>query len=96
MTWIRTRALAEPEVAQAVRDAMEGYPPEYAPSRRHERKLPEAVMNDSIVRAHSLMPKTMRHVFAGYGAMLDPQLPLARRDHEMIAVVVSTLNDCYY
>lgn len=57
MTWIRTRALAEPEVAQAVRDAMEGYPPEYAPSRRHQRKLPEAVMNDSIVRAHSLMPK---------------------------------------
>ena len=53
-------------------------------------------MNDSIVGAHSLMPKALEHVFAGYGAMLDPDLPLTRRDHEMIAVVVSALNDCFY
>ena len=96
MTWIRRRAFTEPEVTQALRDAMQGYPPEYAPARRHKRELPEAVMNDSIVGAHSLIPNALRHVFAGYGAMLDPQLPLARRDHEMIAVVVSAINDCYY
>ncbi len=96
MTWIHRRAFTEPEVAQALRDAMQGYPPEYAAARRHERKLPEAVMNDSIVGAHSLMPNALRHVFAGYGAMLEPELPLTRRDHEMIALVVSALNDCYY
>ncbi len=96
MTWIEKRAPSEPEVGGAIREAMVGYPPEYAPAHRHERKLPEAVMNDSIVGAHSLMPNALRHVFAGYGAMLDPELPLTRRDQEMIAVVVSALNDCYY
>ncbi len=96
MTWIHKRAPSEPEVGQAMREAMKNYPPEYAPARRHERKLPEAIMNDSIVGAHSLMPNALRHVFAGYGAMLEPELPLTRRDHEMIALVVSALNDCYY
>ena len=96
MTWIQKRPPGEPEVGQAIRQAMKGYPPEYAPAHRHERKLPDAVMNDSIVGAHSLMPNALRHVFAGYGAMLDPELPLTRRDHEMIAVVVSAINDCYY
>ena len=75
---------------------MAGYPPEYAPAHRHERKLPPVVMKDSIVLAHSLMPQALRHVFGGYGAMLDGALPLTRRQQEMIAVTVSALNDCYY
>ena len=75
---------------------MVGYPPEYAPSGRHLRALPPAVMNDSIVGAHSLIPKALRHVFGGYGAMLEDALPLSRRQHEMIAVTVSVINDCFY
>ena len=96
MTWIQTRPASDSEVARALKDAMAGYPPEYAPVRRSERKLPPAVQNDSIVLAHSLIPDALRHVFSGYRAMLDASLPLSRRQQEMIAVRVSALNDCYY
>ena len=96
MTWIAKRPPGDPEVAAALRDTLPGYPPEYAPERRHGRKLPPAVMNDSIVLAHSLMPRAMEHVFSGYREMLDASLPLTRRQHEMIAVQVSVMNECFY
>ena len=95
MTWIQKRSPSDPEVAAAIRDAMVGYPPEYDPARRKDRKLPPAVMNDSIVLAHTQIPGALRHVFAGFAAMMDPSLPLERRQHEMIATTVSVLNDCY-
>jgi hypothetical protein len=53
-------------------------------------------MNDSIVLSHSLIPNAMKHFFAGFGALLDPALPLSRRQHEMIATTVSALNQCFY
>ena len=96
MTWIQTRPVSDPDVARALKDAMEGYPPDYAPKRRSERKLPPAVQDDSIVLAHSLIPDALRHVFKSFGAMLDASLPLSRRQQEMIAVRVSAFNDCYY
>jgi hypothetical protein len=33
---------------------------------------------------------------SAYGVLLSPELPLARRQHEMIATVVSALNRCFY
>jgi hypothetical protein len=72
------------------------YPDEYQPSRRAERRLPEAVANDSIVLSHSLIPEALRHAFGAFGALMDPNLPLTRRQHEMIAATVSALNRCYY
>jgi hypothetical protein len=98
MTWIETRAPSpeNPEVASALRDATQGYPPEYAASRSGAARLPDAVKNDSIVMSHSLLPDVMRHIFAAFRAMMDPALPLQRRQHEMIAATVSILNDCYY
>ena len=96
MTWIRTRPLSDPEIAGAMKAAMAGYPPDYSPTRRHLRKLPPLVMRDSIVLSHSLIPEAMRLVFSGYGAMLDPALPLSRRQHELIALSVSVINDCYF
>jgi hypothetical protein len=51
---------------------------------------------DSITAAHSLIPQALRHAMSAYGVLLDPQLPLTRRQHEMIATVVSALNRCFY
>jgi hypothetical protein len=35
-------------------------------------------------------------IFGGFNALLSPSLPLSRREQEMIAVVVSSINDCFY
>jgi hypothetical protein len=97
MTWIKT---APPTESPAVREVLQKlaalYPKEYDPSRRRERRLPEIVKNDSIMLSHSLIPQAMYHAFAAYGSAMDPSLPLSRRQHEMIATVVSTLNRCFY
>lgn len=49
-----------------------------------------------IVASHSLLPDTLYHAFATYGTLLNPDLPLERRHHEMIATVVSVTNRCRY
>jgi hypothetical protein len=36
------------------------------------------------------------HAFSTFGALLSPELPLARRQHEMIATMVSVTNRCHY
>ena len=98
MTWIKTMA-PTPENAplQAALKAQAAmYPSEYSPERRGERHLPPPVMNDSIVLSHSLIPEALRHAFGTYGALMHPDLPLSRRQHEMIAVTVSALNRCFY
>jgi hypothetical protein len=97
MTWIKT---APPGEHTAVREALQKlaalYPKEYDPARRHQRVLPDSVKNDSIMLSHSLIPQAMYHAFAACGSAMDPSLPLTRRQHEMIATVVSTLNRCFY
>lgn len=97
MTWIKTVSPAEDsrvrEVLQKLNDL---YPREYDNAHRHERQLPDLVKNDSIMRSHSLIPDAMYHAFAAFGSAMDPSLPLTRRQHEMIATVVSTLNRCFY
>jgi hypothetical protein len=51
---------------------------------------------DSITAAHSLIPEAMRHIMSTLGVLLQPNLPLTRRQHEMIATVVSAQNECFY
>ena len=98
MTWIEERPPTPDSGAlfEAFRAAMAGYPAEYSAPPGEAAHLPEAVKRDSIVRAHSLIPEALQHVFSGYRSMLDPKLPLGRRQHEMIATVVSALNYCHY
>jgi hypothetical protein len=98
MTWIKTAPPTpdSPAVQEAMREGLANYPGEYAPARRGERQLPALVLDDSIILAHSLIPAAMKHIFAAYGALLDPALPLTRRQHEMIAATVSSLNQCFY
>jgi hypothetical protein len=38
----------------------------------------------------------MFHSFSAFGAMMSPNLPLVREQHEMIATMVSVTNRCFY
>lgn len=97
MTWIKTVSPVEsPQVREALEAQASLYPPEYSPARRAERQVPALVMNDSIVLSHSLIPAALQHAFGTFGALMDPKLPLSRRQHEMIAATVSALNRCFY
>jgi alkylhydroperoxidase family enzyme len=97
MTWIDVHNPdSHPDVACALRDACASYPSEYAPHRRGERDLPPIVADDNIILVHSLIPEALRHMVGGLGALFAPELPLSRRDHELIAATTSALNQCFY
>lgn len=97
MTWIKTKTPTEDaRVADALRDQASLYPAEYTGAKRGEARVHPLVSGDSIVLSHSLLPDVMRHSFSAFGALMDPNLPLARRDHEMIAATVSSVNRCFY
>jgi alkylhydroperoxidase family enzyme len=49
-----------------------------------------------IVASHSLIPDALRHAFSTFAALMAPDLPLTRRQQEMITTTVSALNRCYY
>lgn len=51
---------------------------------------------DSIIAVHSLIPEAMRHIGSALGVLYQPDLPLTRNQHEMIATVVSAQNRCFY
>jgi hypothetical protein len=93
MTWIRTIPISD--ATQELLDAMNGqkslYPQEYA-SPVH----PTEGGGASIVESHSLIPGALFHAFATFGSLLSPDLPLERRQHEMIATMVSVTNRCVY
>ena len=96
MTWIRNvpAAAAEPALAAAYEQIYALYPPEYAVDVPAVTR-PDGT-SDSITAAHSLIPEAMRHAMSAYAVLLSPDLPLSRRQHEMIATVVSSLNSCFY
>ena len=93
MTRIKTVRLSEggEPLRQAVTAQHALYPPEYdAPV------LPLDDETAGIVAAHSLIPEALHHAFATFGALISPDLPLTRRQQEMIATVVSAANGCFY
>jgi hypothetical protein len=97
MTWIkRTLPSENADIARRLASLSEAYPAEYDQSKRHLRQSPAIVNDDSIMLSHSLIPDAMEHMFRGFAAMLSPELPLARRQHEMIATTVAALNRCFY
>lgn len=93
MTRIKTVPWAEADdrLRQARQAQHALYPPEYA-----EPVLPIDDEIAGIVASHSLIPDALHHAFATFGALMSPDLPLTRRQHEMIATVVSVTNRCYY
>jgi hypothetical protein len=93
MTWIRTVPLADAD--EKLRRAIEAqralYPEEYATPVQ-----PTPDGTSGIVASHSLIPDALYHAFATFGTLMSPELPLARRQHEMITTVVSVTNRCRY
>jgi hypothetical protein len=93
MTWIRTVPLSDAD--DKLRRAIEGqqalYPKEYA-----DPVHPTGDGTSGIVASHSLIPDALYHAFSTFGALMDPALPLTRRQHEMITTVVSVTNRCRY
>jgi hypothetical protein len=93
MAWIRTVPLeqADEGLQKAMADERALYPPEYAqPVQELDGSLP------GIVASHTLIPQALYHAFATYGTLLSPELPLVRRQHELIATMVSITNQCHY
>ena len=93
MTWIKTVAVDESdEVRKAVEAQRALYPIEYA-TPVHPTSDGETA---GIVASHSLIPDALFHAFATFGSLMSPELPLTRRQHEMITTVVSVTNRCHY
>ncbi len=93
MTWIKT--VSEADADDHLRNALEQqralYPVEYAePVRALEDGAP------GIVASHTLIPDALYHAFATFGVLMSKDLPLTRRQHEMITTMVSGTNRCFY
>jgi hypothetical protein len=88
MAWIKTVPMAEADdrLCELVAKMQALYPREY------EGGADEA----GIVASHTLLPDALYHAFSTFGALMSPALPLARRQHEMIATLVSVNNRCRY
>jgi hypothetical protein len=93
MTWIRTisQSEADEKLLKAIEAERALYPKEYA-----QPVHPDASGASSIVGSHTLIPDALFHAFATFGALMSPDLPLQRRQHEMIATMVSVTNRCKY
>jgi hypothetical protein len=93
MTWIKTVSPAEDEeVKKASESQRHLYPIEYA-TPVHPTLDGETA---GIVASHSLIPDALFHAFSTFGALMSPDLPLQRHQHEMIATMVSVTNRCFY
>jgi hypothetical protein len=93
MAWIRTVPLenASESLQKAMAEQRALYPPEYEqPVQELDQGLP------GIVASHTLIPAALYHAFSTFGALLSADLPLKRRQHEMIATMVSLTNRCHY
>ncbi|MEZ5332840.1 MAG: hypothetical protein R2991_12495 [Thermoanaerobaculia bacterium] len=93
MTWIETVSMddADDTLREALEAAAALYPVEYETPVH-----PTADGSAGIVASHTLIPQALRHAFSTYGALMSPDLPLRRDQHEMIATRVSVLNKCHY
>ena len=93
MAWIKTVPLAEADgkLLELLTKQRAMYPAEYATPAPKASKSGE-----SIVESHTLIPEAMFHAFSTFGSLMSPGLPLERRQHEIIATMVSLLNRCHY
>lgn len=92
MAWIKTIPFDEAsgELLEALQKQRGLYPKEY------DSPAPPILKDESIISSHTLIPDALYHAFATFGALMAPDLPLKRRQQEMIATVVSVTNDCFY
>lgn len=93
MSWIKTVKFdeADEKLQSVLKQTRASFPQEYA--------TPTAItslINESIIDTHTLIPDALYHAFMTMGALMSPDLPLERRQQEMIATVVSATNECHY
>jgi hypothetical protein len=92
MAWIKTIPFDQAD--EKLRNAMQGqrnlYPQEY------DTPQPAILGDESIIASHTLIPDALFHAFSTFGVLMSPDLPLTRREQEMIATMVSLTNDCFY
>ena len=93
MAWIKTIPFeeADEKLQKLMSDLRATYPREYEASTADKTGTDE-----SIIQSHTLIPEAMFHAFAEFSALMSPDLPLERRQHEMIATMVSLTNACHY
>ena len=91
MAWIRTVPFTEALGAlRAALDAQQQlYPKEYARDALDDGA-------ESVVATHTLIPEALHHAFATFGVLMSPELPLTRRQHELITTRVSAVNRCVH
>ncbi len=93
MAWIKTIPMSQAD--ENLRKAMESqralYPAEYATPVH-----PTEGGGAQIVESHSLIPDALYHAFSTFGTLMSPELPLSRRQHEIITTMVSVTNRCHY
>ena len=93
MAWIKTIKFedADENLQKILMETRMSYPQEYAGPQ------PAAIpLDESIVDSHTLIPNALFHAFSTFSALMSPDLPLERRQQEMIATLVSVTNDCFY
>lgn len=93
MAWIKTIPFeeADEKLQKMLLELRDSYPSEY------NDPVPQASKTDELVIAsHTLIPEAMFHAFAEFSVLMSPDLPLKRRQHEMIATMVSVTNNCHY
>jgi len=97
MAWIKT--VPPSEADERLRELMtkqrELYPAEYAAPVGGTDEAGRVDM-PNIVASHSLIPDALFHAFSTFGALMSPDLPLTRRQQEMITTTVSVTNKCFY
>ncbi len=93
MAWIKTIKFedADENLQKILNETRMNYPLEYATPAPNASGI-----NESIVDSHTLIPDALFHAFSTFSALLSSELPLERRQHEMIATMVSVTNDCFY
>ena len=97
MTWIKTvpPSQADERLLKLLEAQRAYYPKEYSTpvpgaDDTSGKEMP------GIVGSHTLIPEALYHAFSTFGALMSPELPLNRRQHEMITTVVSVTNRCHY
>jgi hypothetical protein len=93
MVWIKTIPFdqADEKLKKILMDTRMTNPKEYGSGNP-----PTIPVDESIVDSHTLIPEALYHSMTAFSSMMTPDLPLSRRQHEMIATMVSLTNDCFY
>ena len=68
----------------------------WSAKKMYEKYIEPAGVVDNILMIHSLNPKSLRTHYDLYAHLMRGKSDLSRAQREMIAVVASAANNCYY